>query len=209
MGDNPSGVKDDPQQPVERVRWHDVQEFLRRLQGLLPGCQADLPSEAEWEYACRAGTTTPFSFGPQITPQQVNYDGNYPYAGGEQGEFRAKTVAVKSLPANPWGLYEMHGNLLEWCKDGQRTYDQQAQVDPLGPLTGPLTGDDLPRAIRGGSWSSFASWTRSAFRIAYPPGFASRDQGFRFCLRSIQSSQETGVPGGITGQGDRREPKPV
>ena len=205
MGDNPSGFKDDPQQPVETVSWHNVQEFLRRLQSLLPGCQADLPSEAEWEYACRAGTTTAFSFGPQITPLQVNYHGNYSYTGGEQGEFRQKTVAVKSLPANTWGLYEMHGNVLEWCKDDQRTYDQRAQTDPFGPLT----GDEEPRSVRGGSWSSGAGRARSANRIAFLPGDAYDSLGFRFCLRSIQSGQETGVPGGIAGQGDRREPKPV
>jgi len=185
MDNNPSSFKDDPQQPVEQVNWHRVQNFLRELEKLLPGCRADLPTEAEWEYACRAGTTTPFSFGPQITPEQVNYDGNYPYAGGEPGEYRQKTVAVKSLPANPWGLYEMHGNVWEWCKDGQRTYDEQAQVDPLGQLT----GDDLPRSVRGGSWDFSAGWARSAFRGASRPRHADFDRGFRFCLRSIQSGQ--------------------
>jgi formylglycine-generating enzyme required for sulfatase activity len=169
---------------------------------LLPGCQVDLPSEAEWEYACRAGTTTPFCFGPQITPQQVNYDGNYPYAGGEQSEYRKKTVAVKSLPANAWGLYEMHGNVWEWCKDGQRTYDQEAQIDPLGPLT----GDDLPRAVRGGSWIHDAWWSRSAIRLAFLPGNANRYLGFRFCLRSIQSGQETVLPGGTPGRASGASP---
>ena len=206
MGANPSCFKDDPRQPVETVSWHDVQEFLRRLQSMLPGCQADLPSEAEWEYACRAGKATPFSFGPQITPQQVNYNGVFPYAGGEPGEFRQKTVAVKSLPANAWGLYEMHGNVCEWCKDGQRTYDKQAQIDPVGPM---LPGNEEPRAVRGGSWGLSAWGTRSAYRNAYQPGFALSYLGFRFCLRSIQPGQESGLPGGIAGQGDRREPRPV
>ena len=201
MGDNPSQFKDDPQ-PVETVSWGEVQEFLRRLQSLLPGCQADLPSEAEWEYACRAGTTTPFCFGPQITPQQVNYHGNYPYANGESGEYRQKTVAVKSLPANTWGLYEMHGNVWEWCKDGQRTYDEQAQIDPLGPLT----GDELPRSVRGGSWISYAGWSRSAIRSADQPGDASSILGFRFCLRSIQSGQESGLPGGTPGRASGASP---
>jgi len=199
MNNSPSRFKDDLQHPVEQVSWHDVQEFLQRLQALLPDCQVDLPTEAEWEYACRAGTQTPFSFGANINPQQVNY------AGGEKGEYRGKTVPVKSLPANPWGLYEMHGNVYEWCKDGRRTYGKQAQVDPLGPLT----GDDLPRAVRGGSWDGYARWSRSAYRIAGRPGGAGGDLGFRFCLRSIQSGQELGLPGGIAGQGDRREPKPV
>ena len=190
MGNNPSLFKDDPQQPVEQVSWHDVQAFLQRLQELLPGCQVDLPSEAEWEYACRAGTQSPFSFGANINPQQVNYNGEYPYPGGEKVEYRAKTVPVKSLPANPWGLYEMHGNVYEWCKDGQRTYDEQAQIDPLGPMT----GDDNPPTVRGGSWFYYARWVRSADRIAIRPGSADDDLGFRFCLRSIEPGQVTGSP---------------
>ena len=148
----------------------------------------------------------PSALARNITPQQVNYDGNYPYAGGEPGEYREKTVAVKSLPANAWGLYEMHGNVWEWCKDGQRTYDEQAQIDPVGPM---MPGNEEPRAVRGGSWDHGARGTRSACRNAYPPGDADHYLGFRFCLRSIQPGQESGLPGGIAGQGDRREPKPV
>lgn len=203
MGGNPSRFKDDPQQPVEQVSWHDVQEFLRELQSLLPGCQVDLPSEAEWEYACRAGTATPFSFGSQITPEQVNYHGDYPYAGGEKGKFREKTVAVKSLPANPWGLYEMHGNVWEWCKDDQRTYDGQAQIDPLGPKK---HGGEEPRCVRGGSWIYDAWRARSADRFALRPGFAYDCLGFRFCLRSIEPGQETGRPGGKPGRASGASP---
>ncbi len=190
MGNNPSYFKDDPQQPVEQVSWHDVQAFLKRLQSLLPGCQVDLPSEAEWEYACRAGTQSPFSFGANINPQQVNYY-------GEKGEYRAKTVPVKSLPANRWGLYEMHGNVDEWCKDGQRTYDEHGQIDPLGPMT----GDELPRVLRGGAWNGIARRARSAFRFALRPDFAYL-VGFRFCLRSIEPGQVTGA-----GQGEWSEPR--
>ncbi|WP_083960590.1 pseudouridine synthase [Methylomonas lenta] len=196
MDANPSSFKNDPNQPVETVNWHQVQEFIQRLQKLLPSCQVDLPSEAEWEYACRAGTDTPFSFGANISPQQVNYDGNHPYAGGEKGEYREKTLPVKSLPANPWGLYEMHDNVWEWCKDGQRTYDQHAQVDPMGSLT----GDEGPRVIRGGSWYDRARWARSALRFAYRPGFAGDFLGFRFCLRSIQPGQEPDSPAGSPGR---------
>ncbi len=196
MDNKPSRFfKDDPNQPVEKINWHKVQEFIQRLQVWLPGCQVDLPSEAEWEYVCRAGTDTPFSFGATISPQQVNYDGNDPYAGGKQGEYRSKTVPVKTLPANSWGLYEMHGNVWEWCKDGQRTYSEQAQSDPLGPLT----GEDLPRVVRGGSWRSDARRSRSAYRRAYQPGLADYYQGFRFCLRSIQSGQQQVSPVGTPG----------
>ena len=102
------------ERPVEQVSWDDVQDFLRKLEALLPGCIAGLPTEAEWEYACRAGSDTPFSFGANITSAVVNYDGNYPYAGGEKGLYRHETVPVKSLPPNAWGLYEMHGNVWEW-----------------------------------------------------------------------------------------------
>ncbi|MGZ5007357.1 MAG: formylglycine-generating enzyme family protein [Methylobacter sp.] len=182
MFDNPSYFEDDPRQPVETVSWHEVQKFLPRLQSLLPGCRADLPSEAEWEYACRAGTITPFGFGSQITQEQVNYDGNHPYAGGKKGQYRGKAVVVKSLPANAWGLYEMHGNVWEWCKDGLRTYDLQAQIDPLGPVAG---GEDTPRCVRGGSWGYYARRVRSAGRYGIQPGGTGDDLGFRFCLRSI------------------------
>ena len=180
-GGNPSRFKDDPQNPVEQVSWNDVQKFLRALEGLLPGIEACLPSEAQWEYACRAGTTTPFSFGTQVTPAQVNYDGNFPYADGKKGEDRGRTVPVKSLPANDWGLYEMHGNVWEWCADDRRTYDEAPQQDPEGPA------DSARRAVRGGSWIYVARDARSAYRNAYDPGLAGVifvDPGFRLCLRS-------------------------
>ena len=103
-GKNPGHFQDNPNNPVENVSWDDVQAFIQQLNHGFPDLLARLPSEAEWEYACRAGTDTPFSFGGNITTEQVNYDGNYPYAGAAKGEFREKTVPVKSLPANPWGL---------------------------------------------------------------------------------------------------------
>jgi len=206
MGDNPSRFKDDSQQPVEQVSWHRVQDFLRELEKLLPGCRADLPTEAEWEYACRAGTITPFSFGANINSQQANYDGNYPYAGGERGEYRQKTVAVKSLPANSWGLCEMHGNVWEWCKDDQRTYDEQAQIDPVGPI---MHDGDEPRSARGGSWSSRAKCTRSAHRGAAAASDAFAYLGFRICLRSIRSGQETGVLGEMLGLVTGDSPTPI
>jgi formylglycine-generating enzyme required for sulfatase activity len=192
MGDNPSWFKGD-ERPVEQVSWNDVEGFLRRLEGLLPGALADLPTEAEWEYACRAGTTTPFSFGATITTDQVNYDGNFPYAGGAKGAYRKETVPVKSLPPNPWGLYAMHGNVWEWCADGVRTYDDAPQVDPRGP-----EGEEAPRVRRGGSWGDYARWVRSAVRFAAPPGDASVYLGFRLCLRSIEPG-----PGRPTGPAER------
>ena len=192
-GRNPSHFTGDPQRPVERVSWENVQQFLRKVEALLPGCQADLPTEAEWEYACRAGTETPFSFGTQITPEQVNYDGNFPYAGGKKGLDRGKTVPVKSLLPNAWGLYEMHGNVWEWCADGLRTYGGEPQQDPVGPIS---ESEDAQRAVRGGSWDDYARWTRSAYRSAIRPGRAGHDLGFRLCLRSIEPGQVPGRPGG-------------
>ncbi|WP_426992112.1 formylglycine-generating enzyme family protein [Methylomonas sp. CM2] len=201
MGNNPSRFKNDPNNPVETVSWLDVQQFLEKLQVLLPGCQAELPSEAEWEYACRAGTATPFSFGANITPAQVNYAGHYPYAGGEPGEYRQRTVPVKSLPANPWGLYEMHGNVWEWCKDGQREYGEAAQTDPLGPI-----GQDQSPVIRGGSWFDFAWGARSADRFASRLDYANLDLGFRLCLRSIRPGQAAGSPAGSPGRASGASP---
>ncbi|MCK5854372.1 MAG: formylglycine-generating enzyme family protein, partial [Sulfurovaceae bacterium] len=117
MGENPAYFSDHSQNPVELVNWLESQTFINTLNQIIPDLNAQLPSEAQWEYACRAGTTTPFSFGEMITTDQVNYDGNHPYGGGEKGEYRDKTVAVKALPANQWGLYQMHGNVWEWCQD--------------------------------------------------------------------------------------------
>ncbi len=159
-GDNPSRFKG-AERPVEQVSWEDVQGSLRELEGCVPDCLADLPSEAEWEYACRAGTTTPFSFGDNIDPTLVNYDGNHPYAGGEKGRYREETVTVRSLPPNPWGLYEMHGNVWEWCADGMRDYGEEPVVDPRDPVEG-----RSHRAFRGGSWIDVAGWARSACRLA-------------------------------------------
>jgi formylglycine-generating enzyme required for sulfatase activity len=181
MGSNPSHFTGSGDQcPVEQVSWDDVREFLSRIQKLLPGgCEAVMPTEAEWEYACRAGTPTPFSFGELIDPTIVNYDGNFPYAGGEKGEYREKTVPVNSLAPNPWGLYEMHGNVYEWCADHLGAYSAEPQIDPRGAdRLGAL------RAIRGGSWIDVARGARSAYRGALGPGLRLHYLGFRFALRS-------------------------
>jgi len=175
MGNNPARFKEDEQQPVEQISWEDVQEFLQQLNTLIPGLAAQLPTEAQWEYACRAGTRTPFSFGDNITPEQVNYDGEYPYAEGKQGLDREKTVPVKSLPANPWGLYEMHGNVWEWCQDWFADYPQVVVADPEGAETG------TDRVLRGGSWFfSGGGGARSALRDAGAPDSRGLIIGFRF-----------------------------
>ena len=174
--DNPSRFQDNPSNPIERVSWLDAQQFMAALNDKVAGLFAQLPSEAQWEYACRAGTTTPFSFGANITPEQVNYDGNYPYADGEKGLYREKTVPVKSLPANLWGLYEMHGNVWEWCQDSwQNNLGKVAVVDPL-TQSEEASGD---RVLRGGSWLDFGRSVRSAIRSRGRPDFRDDFIGFR------------------------------
>ncbi len=207
MGKNPShfnaGNRAGRQHPVEQVSWNDVQGFLRAFENRLPGVTASLPSEAEWAYACRAGTLTAFSFGDQITPEQVNYEGNSPYAGGVKGLYRQSTVSVRSLPPNPWGLYEMHGNVWEWCADGQREYVGRDETDPRGQ-----EGDGVAaRVLRGGSWCHDAGAARAADRTAGAPHFATPDCGFRFSLRSTSPAGATEWPesrsevGGAAGRG--------
>jgi sulfatase modifying factor 1 len=178
-GSNPSKFKDDPRNPVEQVSWNNVQAFIVELERRLPRLQVRLPTEAEWEYACRAGTTTPFSFGDQITSELVNYDGNYPYAGGEKGLYRERTVPVASLPPNPWGLYEMHGNVWEWCADWCGDYPMEPQVNPQGPQSGGH------RVLRGGSWLLNGRYVRSATRIGYEPGGRDVYYGFRLALGQV------------------------
>lgn len=193
MGRNPSHFKGDDQCPVETVSHLDVVQFLQQLQPLCEGDEAALPTEAEWEYACRAGTTTAFSVGPNITPAQVNYDGRYPYGDAAKGLYRERTVPVKALPANAWGLHQMHGNVWEWCADGRRPYRQLADGEVVMSPTGPLEpGPEAHRAARGGAWRSRAHRARSAFRGADQRRGDGSDLGFRFALRSTS----TGAPEG-------------
>ncbi len=182
MGDNPSGFNGE-RRPVDTVSWIDVQRFLERLNSAEPGLTARLPTEAEWEYACRAGTTTPFSFGEDIDPAQANYNGNYPYCGDTKGLYREQTVDVASLPANPWGLYEMHGNLWEWCQDWYGEYHAGPLTDPVGPPSGE------GRVRRGGSWLRDGRDLRSASRFLSVPGNRRQFAGFRLVLGS-QPRQE-------------------
>jgi formylglycine-generating enzyme required for sulfatase activity len=178
-GSNPSNFTGDLQLPVENVSWADVTEqFLPKLQTLLPAeTEAILPTEAQWEYACRAGTATPFSWGNNIHPGLVNYDGDNPYNNGPKGEYRRRTVPVLALPANDWGLYQMHGNVWEWCRDEKRDYAEGTVVDPTGGI------GDGPRGLRGGSWSNRARRARSAYRDHYVRDYRYPNFGFRIALK--------------------------
>jgi formylglycine-generating enzyme required for sulfatase activity len=161
---NPSNFKGDDL-PVEKVSWDDAREFCARL-SRVTGRNYRLPSEAEWEYACRAGTTTPFYFGETITPDLVNYDGNSPYASALKGTYRAKTTAVGSFPPNAFGLYDMHGNVWEWCQDVWHDNYNGAPTDGSAWESG---GDSKKRLLRGGSWSRPAEDCRSAGRNSDAP----------------------------------------
>jgi formylglycine-generating enzyme required for sulfatase activity len=165
-GKNPSYFKGDDELPVERVSWDDVMEkFVPKLQALLPeGVEATLPSEAQWEYACRAGTSTAYVWGDEVNPQLANID-------------ESQTTPVKTYPANPWGLFDMHGNVWEWCFDSRRTYEDAEAVDPLGAV------GDGPRALRGGSWFHGARNARSAARREDARAWRHDLYGFRLALR--------------------------
>jgi formylglycine-generating enzyme required for sulfatase activity len=172
MGWNPSIFKGELR-PVVQVSHGNVIAFCKDLSQRMPGLMPQLPSDAQWEYACRAGTQTPFHFGESISTDQANFNGNNPYVNGPKGIFRQETVGVKDLPANAWGLYQMHGNVWEWCADWHIGELTGPQVDP----TGPKQRDN--RVVRGGGWNSNALYVRSAHRADCWPGLRDGDLGFR------------------------------
>ncbi len=162
MGNNPSYFKG-KNRPVERVSWNDATEFCQKL-SKKTGRDYRLPSEAEWEYACRGGTTTPFYFGETITPELVNYDGRYTYGNGPKGKYRQETIDVGNFPPNSFGLYDMHGNVWEWCQDVWHDNYDGAPVDGSAWVNG---GNSSSRVFRGGSWNFYPGWCRSAIRNSY------------------------------------------
>lgn len=172
MGDNPSRFKGD-ENPVEFVSWDDAQAFIGKMNGLKAKLKLCLPTEAQWEYACRAGTATPFSCGEQIDSRYVNFDGKHPYNNGSVSEYRQQTVAVKKLPCNDWGLHQMHGNVWEWCQDWYGEYPAQPVTNPQGMESG------VARVLRGGSWILFGGDCRSANRLHFDPSDRINYTGFR------------------------------
>jgi formylglycine-generating enzyme required for sulfatase activity len=181
-----SGQPDSDQRPVERVSWHLAIEFCQRLDSLLPagsGMRFTLPSEARWEYACRAGTNTPLAFGETITPDLANYNGNDVYDKGHPGEYREQTTPVLSFPANPWGLQDMHGNVWEWCLDHWHGNYEGAPIDGSAWLHQNPDESGARRLLRGGSWSRNPGGCRSAVRNRNTPNLANGRVGFRvLCL---------------------------
>ena len=174
MGSNPSKFQGEARLPVEMVKWDECQEFISKLKEK-EHKPYRLPTEAEWEYACRAGTTTPFYGGETVSTDQANYNGEYVYGDGKLGVYREKTTPVGSFPPNPWGLYDMCGNVWQWCEDLWVDYPKGDQTDPVGK-----TGAN--RVIRGGSWIDNPLECRSAYRGGCKPTLHHALLGFRLCL---------------------------
>jgi formylglycine-generating enzyme required for sulfatase activity len=196
VGENPSRFKS-PQRPVESVSWHESQNFLTKLGEKVPGLFAELPTEAEWEYACRAGTAAATwkgdlkIFGERNAPlldKIAWYGGN----SGEEFDLlkghdssawpekqyphkKAGTREVATRDPNPWGFFDLLGNVWEWCADGKRGYGVEVIWDPVG--------DGARRVVRGGSWLDYARYVRAAFRLWYPPDDRGVFLGFRFLAR--------------------------
>ena len=182
MGNNPSKFQG-ADLPVESVSWIDCQQFIFELNklGVAPAdSRFALPTEAQWEYACRAGTTTPFFWGDTLNGDKANCDGTHPYGTDEQGASLGRTTPVGSYAANPWGLVDMHGNVTEWCQDRadfrRGDYPTDAVTDPCGPDRG------RDRVMRGGCWFFSADFCRSARRSDLNIGPRFDHVGFRFVL---------------------------
>ena len=177
MGTNPSEIIWANGHPVDNVCWDEAVEFCSRLSAM-EGNHYRLPTEAEWEYACRAGTATPFAFGDTISTDQVNYNGNFVYGRGREGQNRNRTTRVGALKPNAWGLYDMHGNVDEWCQDwyADDYYTRSPETDPPGPASG------KKRVIRGGSRASSPRSCRSAKRYSEEPTGKGPCIGFRVVL---------------------------
>ncbi len=179
MGKNPSYFKG-ANRPVEQVTWNDATEFCWRL-SQKTGRQYRLPSEVEWEYACRAGTTGPFYFGESITTDLANYNGNYAYGLGRKGLYRRETTEVGSFPPNAFGLYDMHGNIWEWCQDVWHRNYNGAPTDGSAWESG---GRSSIRVLRGGSWDSNPINCGSAYRSKSDFGLKTDYGGFRVVMES-------------------------
>jgi formylglycine-generating enzyme required for sulfatase activity len=163
--------------PLEQVSWEEAMEFCCRLSQRTKLAYT-LPSESQWEYACRAGTTSPFAFGDTLMPDLANYDGNYAYGSGPKGQYRRKTTEVRSFPANAWGLQDMHGNVWEWCLDHWHDDYLGAPSDGSAWVNG---GDPTMRLLRGGSWNYSPRYCRSALRFRWLQFYRCNFVGFRLC----------------------------
>jgi formylglycine-generating enzyme required for sulfatase activity len=168
-----------PRHPVEQLTWAEAEEFCRALSRLpserSAGRRYELPTEAEWEYAGRAGTTTAFSSGDSLRPDQANFDTSRPLGPVPARPALGKTSPVGQYAANPWGLHDLHGNVWEWCRDwyAADAYAVAGDTDPTGPPKGRL------KVLRGGSWNNSGHLCRSARRNKHAPDFRSDTIGVR------------------------------
>ncbi len=178
MGADPSHfASPDGSLPVENVTWHDVHAFLYRLTALSPGHTFRLPTEAEWEYACRAGTTSAYNVGATLTRTNANISASV----DTPIEARGHTMKVGSFPPNAWGLYDMHGNVWEWTDDDHCPYPDGPATDPRATCAAPL------KVIRGGSWYFAADSARCALRYTHRP----KDKGFSLGFRAVAIATES------------------
>jgi formylglycine-generating enzyme required for sulfatase activity len=175
MGNNPSSFKNGDLFPVDFVSWKDCQKFIKKLNAKTKKTYR-LPSEAEWEYSCRAGTETPFYFGETLSTEVANYDGYHIYGNGQKGEYRKETTEVGSFPANGFGLYDMHGNLWEWCEDDYVNNYNEPRTQKAYKRT------SIIKVLRGGSWNFNPTFCRSADRIGGNAVFSNFVRGFRLAL---------------------------
>jgi formylglycine-generating enzyme required for sulfatase activity len=177
MGTNPSHFHSSDDLPVEDVTWYDVQHFLERLTASSRGRSFRLPTEAEWEYACRAGTRSPYNIGSSLTRADANISPtpDTPLAA------RGQTMKVGSFPPNAWGLYDMHGNVWEWTSDERCPYPERPVTDPHASCGAPV------KVIRGGSWYFAADSARCALRYTHRP----QDRGFSLGFRAVATATET------------------
>ncbi len=181
---NPSNFEGD-NCPLEQVSWYEAMGFCQRL-SKLTGREYSLPSEAQWEYACRAGTTTPFHFGETIHPELANYYSESSYNNSPTAKSEGKTTPVNQFDvANAWGLCDMHGNVDEWCLDHYGSYDD-APTDGSARIT---EDNSASRILRGGSWLLIPGYCRSAFRYVNSPVNRNYDIGFRVMCRAPRALQ--------------------
>jgi len=176
-----TGFAQDDRHPVVCVSWHDAQLYLKWLSEKT-GQEYRLPSEAEWEYACRAGSKTAFSFGDHITPEHANYDGQFTYNDGPKGKSHGGTTRVDSYQPNPWGLFDMHGNVWEWTQDAAHDNYLGAPIDGSAWEEG---GDQARRILRGGAWLYQPRYLRSALRNGYSALLANDVVGFRVARKLV------------------------
>ena len=181
MGDNPSNFKEcGANCPVEQVSWDNAQVFMEKLNAEDDGLEYRLPTEAEWEYAARAGTTTAFTFSDTLNSSQANFDGNYPYD-STKGRYIARTATVGSYQPNAFGLYDMHGNAWEWTQDIYNPNYQNLPTDGSANLS---VGELNLRVLRGGSWYNSGFYCRSAYRFKLTSVSRSNNVSLRVAARA-------------------------